>query len=84
MIYSQPDPGFLQQSTVYDIRIALEISRQRDLFEVQVYLLNRSGMGSEALQIILTKLKDVEKAVFFVAEYCRLSLSCHGSVIVFD
>ena len=46
----------------------------KNLNECYVFILNRMGNFSEALQVILIKLKDVEKAVKFVEQQSDKSL----------
>ncbi|CAD7954085.1 unnamed protein product [Amoebophrya sp. A25] len=59
---------FLKISTNYDIERALELCRQRELFDVQVYLLGRAGLSREALEILCYKVGDVPKAVKYVSQ----------------
>ncbi|XP_055377491.1 vacuolar protein sorting-associated protein 41 homolog [Condylostylus longicornis] len=59
--------SFLKRSNNYPIQEALDICKRESFYEEMVYLLERMGNTSEALNIIVQKLKDIDKAI----EFCK-------------
>ncbi|KAF6213794.1 hypothetical protein GE061_011516 [Apolygus lucorum] len=61
--------GLLKKSDHYAIQEALEICQQRSFHEEMVHLLGLIGNTKEALTLILTEIKDFERAVDFCKEH---------------
>ncbi|XP_028395633.1 vacuolar protein sorting-associated protein 41 homolog [Dendronephthya gigantea] len=59
---------FLKRSNYYPLQKALNECKQRELIEEMVFLLGRMGNNKEALQLIIEKEADVEKAIVFAKE----------------
>lgn len=60
---------FLRRSNNYPIQEALDICKRELFYPEMVYLLGRMGNTSEALNIIIHKLKNIEMAIDFCKEY---------------
>ncbi|XP_014241580.1 vacuolar protein sorting-associated protein 41 homolog [Cimex lectularius] len=67
----EPDKllNFLKMSDHYAIREALDICKSGKLNEEMVYLLGRIGNTKEALELILTSIGDIERAIDFCKEH---------------
>ncbi|XP_055903416.1 vacuolar protein sorting-associated protein 41 homolog [Eupeodes corollae] len=61
--------SFLRRSNNYPIQEALDICKRELFYPEMVYLLGRMGNTSEALNIIIHKLKNIEMAIDFCKEY---------------
>ncbi|KAJ9191604.1 hypothetical protein DTO164E3_8778 [Paecilomyces variotii] len=57
--------GFLQSSTAYSYDAAREICEARSFTPELIYLLSKMGQTKKALNLILSDLKDVSKAIAF-------------------
>eukprot|EP00250_Pteridium_aquilinum_P016332 c23054_g2_i1 orf=454-3357(-) len=58
---------FLRSSHYYSLDKAYDVCTRRSLTRERVFILGRMGNTREALSLIITKLKDMEEAVEFVA-----------------
>eukprot|EP01132_Coremiostelium_polycephalum_P009654 gene9654-11836_t len=71
-LYATYEPSlllpFLRNSVHYSLEKALEICKQKKLYEEMVYLLGRVGNSKEALNLILDKLGNIKDAVEFVEQ----------------
>ena len=65
---------FLKRSRTYPLQEAFELCRNNLFYPEMVYLLDRMGNSTEALTIIMNKLKDVQMAVEFCREHNDLEL----------
>lgn len=59
---------FLKRSDHYPIQEALDICQREKYYPEMVYLLGRIGDTKEALELIITKLKDMQQAISFCQE----------------
>lgn len=57
--------GYLKKAQHYDMDVALEITRQRELYPELVHLLGRVGKTAEAMYLIIDKLDDPDMAIEF-------------------
>ena len=65
---------FLKRSRTYPLQEAFELCRNNLFYPEMVYLLDRMGNSTEALTIIMNKLKNVQMAVEFCREHNDLEL----------
>jgi len=72
-LYAEYSPDqlmpFLTHSTHYILEDALHVCREKNLFSEMVFILNRMGNLSDALSLIIDKIKDVKQAISFVEEH---------------
>jgi len=61
--------AFLRKSERYQLEEALAVCQSRGLLDEEAYLLGKAGRVSEALNILLEKMGDVERAVVFASQY---------------
>lgn len=61
--------SFLRSSDKYPIQEALDICKSKDFYPEIAYLLGRMGYMKDALNIILTKLVDIDQAISFCQEH---------------
>lgn len=66
--------SFLKRSNNYPIQEALDICKREFFYEEMVYLLGRMGNTSEALSIIIHKLKNIQTAIDFCKEHDDMDL----------
>ncbi|CRK93735.1 CLUMA_CG007263, isoform A [Clunio marinus] len=66
--------SFLKRSRTYPLQDAYELCKVNLFYPEMVYLLDRMGDSTEALTIIIKKLKDVTKAIEFCREHNDLEL----------
>ncbi|KAF8759668.1 Vacuolar assembling protein VPS41 [Rhizoctonia solani] len=59
---------FLRASSYYNLEVAFRICDQRDLVPEQVFLLGRMGDNKRALNLIIERLADVNRAIDFAKE----------------
>ncbi|XP_037087843.1 vacuolar protein sorting-associated protein 41 homolog [Pollicipes pollicipes] len=60
---------FLRGSDEYSLQRALHVCQTRSLIGETVYLLGRTGATREALQLIMSQLADIRKAIAFCKEH---------------
>lgn len=60
--------AFLKGSPHYPLELALEVCREHELVQEQVYVLGRMGAHREALGLMLGSLKDIKGAIDFVRQ----------------
>lgn len=65
---------FLRRSRTYPLQEAYELCKSNLFYREMVYLLDRMGNSTEALTIIMKKLKDVSMAIDFCREHNDLEL----------
>jgi vacuolar protein sorting-associated protein 41 len=65
---------FLKRAKTYPLQEAYELCKNKLFYPEMVYLLDRMGNSTEALIIIITKLKDVSMAIEFCREHNDLVL----------
>lgn len=65
---------FLKRSRTYPLQEAYELCKINSFHPEMVYLLDRMGNSTEALTIIMKKLKDVSMAIEFCREHNDLEL----------
>lgn len=65
---------FLKRSRTYPLQEAFELCKSNLFYPEMVYLLDRMGNSTEALTIIMKKLKDVQMAIEFCREHNDLEL----------
>lgn len=77
-LYAKYDPkkllSFLKRSNNYPIQEALDICKGIPRYEEMIYLLGRMGNTSEALSIIIHKLKNIQTAIDFCKEHDDMDL----------
>lgn len=66
--------SFLKRSRTYPLQEALELCKANDFYPEMVYLLDRMGNSTDALKIIMNKLKKVSMAIEFCREHNDLEL----------
>lgn len=70
-LYAEYEPRlllpFLRSSHYYSLDKAYDVCTRRSLTRERVFILGRMGNSREALSLIITKLRDMEEAVEFVA-----------------
>lgn len=64
----------LRRSHNYPIHEALAICKERNLYAETVYLLDRMGNTKEALQLLISKIGDMEQAILFCKEHNDMDL----------
>lgn len=64
----------LRRSHNYPIHEALAICKERNLYTETVYLLDRMGNTKEALQLLISKIGDMEQAIIFCKEHNDMDL----------
>lgn len=64
----------LHSSTSYNLERALLVCTSKDLVPEQVYILGRMGSTSEALHLIMHKLRDITAAIRFASDQMEDSL----------
>ncbi|OWA52572.1 Vacuolar protein sorting-associated protein 41-like protein [Hypsibius exemplaris] len=71
-LYAEHDPKkmlhFMQNSKHFSLRNAYEICQKKNMVPEMVYLLSRMGNPREALELILSQLKDITRAIDFCKE----------------
>lgn len=65
---------FLRNTEKYNITMALDICKQKGYHEETILLLGKGGFHAEALTLMLTQYKQLDRAV----EYCRGGILCFG------
>lgn len=65
---------FLKRSNSYPIQEALDICTRELFYPEMVYLHGRMGNTTEALSIIINKLKDIQVAIDFCKEHDDMDL----------
>lgn len=72
-LYAKYEPKkllhFLKHAVGYDMAEALSECKRHQLIDEQIYLLGRMGSANEALDIILTHLKEIDRAIEFCKDY---------------
>lgn len=66
--------SFIKRSRTYPLQEAYELCKTNLFYPEMVYLLDRMGNSTEALTIIMNKLKDVSMAIEFCREHNDLEL----------
>lgn len=64
----------LRRSDTYPIQEALQICKEHNLYRETIYLLGRIGNTKEALQLLITKIGDMDQAISFCKEHNDLDL----------
>ncbi|KAJ3343398.1 Vacuolar protein sorting-associated protein 41, partial [Kappamyces sp. JEL0680] len=71
-LYAEYDPSrlldFLRTATAYSYPHAYDICESRDLLREMMFLLGKMGDKSKALQLIITRMNNVERAIEFAKE----------------
>lgn len=77
-LYAQYDRkkllSFLKRSQNYPIQEAYELCRRENLYDEQVYLLEKMGNTVEALHIIVKQMNNMQKAINFCKDHNDLDL----------
>lgn len=70
-LYAEYEPRlllpFLRSSHYYSLDKAYDVCTRRSFTRERVFILGRMGNSQEALSLIITKLKDIQEAIEFVA-----------------
>eukprot|EP00003_Mantamonas_plastica_P008957 TRINITY_DN1809_c0_g2_i1.p1 TRINITY_DN1809_c0_g2~~TRINITY_DN1809_c0_g2_i1.p1 ORF type:complete len:753 (+),score=264.63 TRINITY_DN1809_c0_g2_i1:263-2521(+) len=60
--------GFLKSSNYYPLEKAYQVCRDKELYPEMVYVLARMGNTTDALTLIMEKIRDVKTAIDFVVD----------------